>query len=161
MSPFKLIIEDIGEGFILLTPSLEDYLEEIYRFSVNLGFIRITDVANKLDVSLPSVHKAVKILNKKGYLKYIPYKNIDLTDKGASKGKFLVERNKMLQEFLKVIGSETDKEAEAEAIEHYLSRETVEAMTMVVQFFKSNKKIREQLIEYEKIHKRNTNGTNL
>ena len=55
----------------MLTPSLEDYLEEIYRFSRELGFIRITDVANKLNVSLPSVNKAVKILSKKGYLQYI------------------------------------------------------------------------------------------
>ena len=36
----------------MLTPSLEDYLEEIYRFSQELGYIRITDVADKLDVSL-------------------------------------------------------------------------------------------------------------
>ena len=37
----------------MLTPSLEDYLEEIYRLSINQGFIRITDVARKLQVSLP------------------------------------------------------------------------------------------------------------
>ncbi|MFW6035713.1 MAG: metal-dependent transcriptional regulator [Halothermotrichaceae bacterium] len=133
----------------MLTPSLEDYLEEIYRFSCELGFIRITDVANKLDVSLPSVNKAVKVLAEKGYLDYIPYKNIDLTDKGAKLGKFLVERNRMLQIFLKVIGSKTDREAEAEAIEHYLSKETVTAMTMVVEFFKKNPDIQEQLIKFQ------------
>lgn len=94
----------------MLSPSLEDYLEEIYRFSTELGFIRITDVANKLDVSLPSVNKAVNILAEKGYLKYIPYKNIDLTAKGARLGKYLVERNQMLQEFLETIGSKADKE---------------------------------------------------
>src|SRR6056297_1624516 len=104
----------------MLSPSLEDYLEEIYRFSETLGFIRITDIAEKLDVSLPSVNKAVNILNKRGYLEYIPYKNIELTDKGATLGNFLVKRNKILQEFLEVIGSKCDKEKEAEAIEHYL-----------------------------------------
>src|SRR6056297_3134058 len=104
----------------MLTPSLEDYLEEIYRFSNELGFIRITDIANKLDVSLPSVNKAVKTLSEMGYLQYIPYKNIDLTEKGAVMGKFLVARNKTLQQFLEVIGSNCNKEAEAEAIEHYL-----------------------------------------
>lgn len=133
----------------MLTPSLEDYLEEIYRFSVELGFIRITDVANKLDVSLPSVNKAVKVLSEKGYLDYIPYKNIDLTDKGAKLGKFLVDRNQMLQSFLKVIGSKADKEEEAEAIEHYLSKETVNAMTMVVAFFEKNPDIQQRLIDYE------------
>lgn len=32
----------------MLTPSLEDYLEEIYRLSLDPGFIRITDVAKGL-----------------------------------------------------------------------------------------------------------------
>lgn len=134
----------------MLTPSLEDYLEEIYRFSQELGFIRITDVANKLDVSLPSVNKAVKVLAEKGYLDYIPYKNIALTDKGAELGKFLVDRNQMLQIFLETIGSKADKEVEAEAMEHYLSKETVNAMTMVVNFFDKNPNIQNKLIEFQK-----------
>ena len=131
----------------MLSPSLEDYLEEMYRFSKQLGYIRITDVACKLDVSLPSVNKAVNILSEEGYLKYIPYKNIELTEKGEKKGKFLVQRNKILQEFLEVIGSDCDYEAEAEAIEHYLSNETVEAMTKIVTFFKNNSKIHEKFLK--------------
>ncbi len=144
----------------MLTPSLEDYLEEIYRFSIELGFIRITDVANKLDVSLPSVNKAVKILSKKGYLEYLPYKNIDLTEKGTRLGKFLVRRNQMLQNFLEAIGSEADKEEEAEAIEHYLSRETVDAMTMVVDFFRNNPDIQQQLIAFQKKYKNTQDSPN-
>mgnify|MGYP006304635261 CR=1 FL=1 len=134
----------------MLSPSLEDYLEEIYRFSKELGYIRITDVACKLDVSLPSVNKAVNILSEKGYLKYIPYKNIDLTEKGERMGEFLVERNKTLQEFLEVIGSRCDLEEEAEAIEHYLSEETVRAMSRLVSFFSENPKIHKQVINYHK-----------
>ncbi|QTL97108.1 DNA-binding protein [Iocasia frigidifontis] len=133
----------------MLTPSLEDYLEEIYRFSRELGFIRITDVANKLDVSLPSVNKAVKVLSEKGYLDYIPYKNIALTDKGSELGEFLVDRNQMLQKFLETIGSKVDKEVEAEAMEHYLSKETVNAMTMVVNFFDKNPNIQNKLIKFQ------------
>jgi len=133
----------------MLTPSLEDYLEEIYRFSQELGYIRITDVADKLDVSLPSVNKAVKVLSEKGYLDYIPYKNIDLTNKGAKLGKFLVKRNQMLQEFLKVIGSKVDREAEAEAMEHYLSRETVDAMAMVVSFFNEHPEIQDKMLKFQ------------
>ncbi len=143
----------------MLTPSLEDYLEEIYRFSNELGFIRITDVANKLDVSLPSVNKAVKILSEKGYLDYIPYKNIDLTEKGAELGEFLVERNRMLQNFLDTIGSKADKEEEAEAMEHYLSRETVNAMTMVVKFFEKNPGIQDKLIEFQKEFRKSHNSS--
>lgn len=138
----------------MLTPSLEDYLEEIYRFSQELGYIRITDVADKLDVSLPSVNKAVKVLSEKGYLDYIPYKNIDLTNKGAKLGKFLVKRNQMLQEFLKVISSKVDIEAEAEAMEHYLSRETVDAMAMVVSFFNEHPEIQEKMLKFQQDYRR-------
>jgi len=133
----------------MLSPSLEDYLEEIYRFSQNLGFIRITDIADKLEVSLPSVNKAVNILSQRGYLKYIPYKNIELTEKGANLGKFLVERNKILKEFLEVIGSKCDKDKEAEAIEHYLSDETVYAMTLVVEFFNRRPQMQKKLHELQ------------
>lgn len=134
----------------MLTPSLEDYLEEIYRSSKELGYIRITDIANKLDVSLPSVNKAVKVLSSKGYLEYKPYKNIRLTEEGTELGKFLVDRNHMLQNFLETIGSQADKKEEAEAMEHYLSRKTVNAMTMVVEFFAENPDIQNKLIEFQK-----------
>jgi Mn-dependent DtxR family transcriptional regulator len=137
----------------MLSPSLEDYLEEIYRFSSQLGYIRITDIANKLEVSLPSVNKAVKILAKRDYLNYIPYKNIELTEKGAELGEFLVARNKTLQQFLTVIGSDCDKEEEAEAIEHYLSQETVDAMTLVVDFFKERPELQEDLLEFQNKHR--------
>jgi DtxR family transcriptional regulator, Mn-dependent transcriptional regulator len=133
----------------MLSPSLEDYLEEIYRFSVELGYIRITDIAKKLEVSLPSVNKAVNILHQEGYLEYIPYRNIELTEKGARLGRFLVERNSTLKEFLEVIGSNCNRENEAEAIEHYLSEETVEAMTLVVRFFKENPGLQQKLLEFQ------------
>ena len=39
----------------MLTPSLEDYLEEIYRFSLSLDTVRVTDISNRLKVAMPSV----------------------------------------------------------------------------------------------------------
>src|SRR6056297_1671558 len=134
----------------MLSPSLEDYLEEIYRFTNQDGFVRTTDVADKLDVSLPSVTKAVKKLTKKGYLNYQPYKNIQLTDKGAKLGKFLVTRNRTLQEFVQIIGSNCNKEQEAEAMEHYLSRETVRAITSLVEFLKQRPQLQQELIKFKK-----------
>ncbi|GAB6139106.1 metal-dependent transcriptional regulator [Halanaerobaculum tunisiense] len=134
----------------MLSPSLEDYLEEIYRFTNQDGFVRTTDVADKLNVSLPSVTKAVKKLTDKGYLNYQPYKSIKLTKKGAELGKFLVTRNKTLQEFVQIIGSDCNKEQEAEAMEHYLSRETVRAITSLVDFLKQRPQLQQELIKFKK-----------
>jgi Mn-dependent DtxR family transcriptional regulator len=133
----------------MLSPSLEDYLEEIYRFTNQDGYVRTTDVANKLNVSLPSVTKAVKKLTDKGYLNYQPYKTIQLTDKGAKLGKFLVTRNRTLQEFVQIIGSDCNKEQEAEAMEHYLSQETVKAITSLVEFLKQRPQLQQELIEFK------------
>jgi len=134
----------------MLSPSLEDYLEEIYRFDKELGFVRTTDIAEKLKVSLPSVTKAVKRLNKKGYLNHEPYKNIELTNKGEKLGKFLVKRNKTLQEFVEIIGSNCNKTEEAEAMEHYLSKDTVSAITSLVEFLKKKPELQKELLEFRK-----------
>ena len=56
----------------------------------------------------------------------------------------------MIQNFLQVIGSKADKAVEAEAIEHYLSRETINALTQVVKFFEENPAVQEKLIEFQK-----------
>ncbi|WP_018247987.1 metal-dependent transcriptional regulator [Orenia marismortui] len=132
----------------MLSPSLEDYLEEIYRFSKELGFVRTTDIAEKLNVSLPSVTKAVKRLNKKNYLNHEPYKNIKLTQKGKKLGAFLVRRNKTLQEFVEIIGSKSNKADEAEAMEHYLSKDTVSAITSLVEFLKKEPQLQKKLLEF-------------
>ncbi|TDX52473.1 metal-dependent transcriptional regulator [Orenia marismortui] len=137
----------------MLSPSLEDYLEEIYRFSKELGFVRTTDIAKKLNVSLPSVTKAVKRLNKKGYLNHEPYKNIKLTQKGKKLGEFLVRRNKTLQEFVEIIGSKSNKDDEAEAMEHYLSKDTVSAITSLVEFLKKEPQLQKKLLEFRNKNK--------
>ncbi len=131
----------------MLSPSLEDYLEEIYRISESGELIRVTDVAACLNVSLPSVTNALKKLAENNYIKYRPYKDIVLTDKGKDLGRFLVERNRIIREFLNLIGSECDPAAEAEAMEHYLSLPT---LTAIINFVKFTEQYPLWLEEYRK-----------
>lgn len=118
----------------MLSPSLEDYLEEIYRLSQSGQSVRVTDIAACLTVSLPSVTRALQKLNESQYIHYRPYKDIVLTNKGKELGHFLVERNRIIREFLRLIGSQCDVAAEAEAMEHYLSLPTVKAIIQFVKF---------------------------
>jgi DtxR family Mn-dependent transcriptional regulator len=118
----------------MLSPSLEDYLEELYRFSLSNDIVRVTDISRKLNVSLPSVSKALRKLKAGQYINYQRYGIINLTDKGRKTGNFLVERNKILQEFLTLICAECDIAAEAEAMEHYLSKETIKSIQLLVTF---------------------------
>jgi Mn-dependent DtxR family transcriptional regulator len=122
----------------LLTPSLEDYLEEIYWFSLFLNTVRVTDISNRLKVALPSVTKALYKLRDEGYIKHELYGEINLTDKGKEFGYYLVTRNQLLQEFLALICSKCNYAAEAEAMEHYLSTATINAIKILVEFMKDN-----------------------
>lgn len=122
----------------MLSPSLEDYLEEIYRISQSGVSIRVTDVASCLNVSLPSVTNALKKLDESDYIKYRRYRDIILTEKGKEVGSFLVERNRVIREFLIRIGSVCDVVAEAEAMEHYLSLPTITAIINFVKFTEQN-----------------------
>lgn len=132
----------------MLSPSLEDYLEEIYRFSLHNNVVRVSDIAGCLNVTLPSVNNAIRKLHKKNYLIYKKYRDPVLTEKGRRVGKFLVDRNTILQKFLKVVNSRCDIKAEAEAMEHYLTLPTIRAIENLVDFLEDNKECREKFLEH-------------
>ncbi|MFA5523904.1 MAG: iron dependent repressor, metal binding and dimerization domain protein [Tissierellales bacterium] len=133
----------------MLSPSLEDYLEEAYRLSIFFKEIRIKDVAECLSVSMPSVVKGLRKLNKLGYIIYQPYEKIVLTDRGKITGPFLVERNRILRDFVSMIGSECDIRQEAEAMEHYLTKSTIKSIEKLVKFFTENEKLLLEFRKYE------------
>ena len=132
----------------MLSPSLEDYLEEIYRFSVNNDIVRVTDISQKLNVKLPSVTKALGKLRAGGYITYQKYGMIGLTEKGRQTGGYLVERNTLLQDFLRIICADCDVAAEAEAMEHYLSESTIASVHRLMVFMQDNPEVYQQFVEY-------------
>lgn len=129
----------------MLSPSLEDYLEELYRTSLKNSDIRNKDIADCLGVSMPSVVKGLKRLHKLGYIDYKPYQEIILLDKAVIKGRFLVERNRILREFVDIIGADCDIKAEAEAMEHYLSKTSIRSIEKLTRFLQENKEVLSKL----------------
>ncbi|MFZ5969194.1 MAG: metal-dependent transcriptional regulator [Bacillota bacterium] len=132
----------------MLSPSLEDYLEEIYQLSLLKNEIRVRDIADRLSVSSPSVIKALRKLNKEKYIRYARYEGIRLTEEGNKLGSLLVKRNSILQEFLFVINSQCDSAKEAEAMEHYLSPPTISAIEKLVEFMKKEKEVMERFLKF-------------
>ena len=134
----------------MLSPSLEDYLEEIFNFNSSKDKVKVKDIADKLHVSSPSVVKALDKLEKQGYIIYIKYKNILLTDKGYKYGNFLVERNSILRKFFIMINSDCNPIDEAEAVEHYLSPSTLKMISNLYYYFEENEEIYNNFLEYSK-----------
>jgi Mn-dependent DtxR family transcriptional regulator len=128
------------------TPSMEDYLEQIYLLIENKGYARVSDIAEALTVHPSSVTKMVQKLDKDDYLVYEKYRGLVLTPKGNKVGKRLVYRHELLEQFLRVIGVKEEHIYEdVEGIEHHLSWDSIDRIGDLVQFFEEEKKRLEDL----------------
>ena len=113
-----------------LGESLEDYLETLLVLEAS-GHIRCVDVARLMNVSKPSVNKAMNVLKEKGLVTQQVYGEIHLTEEGRALAKDIYKRHKIVKDFLmNVLGvSEENAEDDACHIEHVISQETFERMT--------------------------------
>ncbi|GLI85327.1 transcriptional regulator MntR [Rossellomorea marisflavi] len=128
------------------TPSMEDYIEQIYLLIENKGYARVSDIAEALSVHPSSVTKMVQKLDKDDYLVYEKYRGLVLTPKGNKVGKRLVYRHELLEQFLTVIGVKDEHIYEdVEGIEHHLSWDSIDRIGDLVQYFEEDKKRVEEL----------------
>jgi Mn-dependent DtxR family transcriptional regulator len=133
-----------------LTPSMEDYLEMIYRKCLTEGYIRINNLAKQLNVKASSASKVVQKLSEMDYIHYEKYGIVQLTDKGKNIGKFLLTRHNTVETFLKNLGVENDVLVETELIEHHLSLETLEKIEIFNDFAMANPNIISNLHQFGK-----------
>jgi Mn-dependent DtxR family transcriptional regulator len=121
----------------LPTPSMEDYLERIYRLIDEKGYARVSDIAEGLEVHPSSVTKMIQKLDKDNYLIYEKYRGLVLTNKGKKMGKRLVDRHHLLESFLKIIGvQEENIYQDVEGIEHHLSWDSITCIETLIEYFK-------------------------
>ena len=118
------------------TPSMEDYIEQIFILIDKKGYARVSDIAEALSVHPSSVTKMVQKLDKDEYLIYERYRGLVLTAKGKKIGKRLVERHDLLEEFLRIIGVKEEHIYEdVEGIEHHLSWNSIDRIADLVEYF--------------------------
>ncbi|OXM16759.1 transcriptional regulator MntR [Paenibacillus herberti] len=119
------------------TPSMEDYLERIYKLIEEKGYARVSDIAEGLEVHPSSVTKMIQKLDKDQYLIYEKYRGLVLTSKGKKMGKRLVERHHLLEEFLQLIGvQEENIYQDVEGIEHHLSWDSITCIETLIEYFR-------------------------
>jgi Mn-dependent DtxR family transcriptional regulator len=122
------------------TPSMEDYIEQIYKLIEEKGYARVSDIADALQVHPSSVTKMVQKLDKDEYLIYEKYRGLVLTAKGKKVGKRLLYRHELLEQFLRIIGVDEDKiYQDVEGIEHHLSWNSIDRIGDLVQYFDEEK----------------------
>ena len=132
-----------------LTASMQDYLEMIYRLSVNTGFLRVRELSDALNVQPPSVTKMVQKLAKLKLLKYERYGVIILTEEGKMHGVELLNRHNIIENFLKILGiAEEEILTETEKIEHAISTKTAKCFEHFIEFSKDYQEITNKLKSY-------------
>ncbi len=120
------------------TEMAEDYVELIDDLITENGEARLTDLAENLGVSHATAAKVVQRLQREGLVETKPYRSIFLTDDGRAIAESSRERHRIVHDFLRVLGvSELNAEADAEGMEHHVSRETLDAFARMTERLKS------------------------
>lgn len=145
--------ENINMNKKLLTPSMEDYLEMIFRCSEDEEFVRLNKIAQMLNVRDSSASKMMKKLGELGLIKYEKYGVIILTEQGERIGSYLLNRHNIIDEFFGYLGKTDDMLSEIELVEHVISSETVENMYLLNKFFEEKNDVLEEYNEFKKNNK--------
>ncbi len=124
-----------------LSPSLEDYLESIYFLKKSSPAVRIKDIADNLNVKMPSVIGALKVLKEKGYIEYEKTSPLILTEEGFLIAESVLKRHRIIADFLEkaVLLPRAEADTAACKIEHVISPETaarLENLTSYLDYLK-------------------------
>jgi len=139
----------INQDKKLLTPAMEDYLEMIYRNSLQEGYMRINTLSELLNVKPSSATKMVQKLTELELLDYKKYGIIFLTDKGKEVGQFLLNRHNIIEKFLQTIGISENILVETELIEHNVGDKTLQNIDILNTFFQQNPDTFEKFKDYQ------------
>lgn len=109
--------------------SSEIYVETIYLLSLESDTVRAKDIGNYMEVTRPSVSRALNVLREKGLIKNTKNGIVQLTEGGIILGKHIYERNLLIARHFMELGvdEETAKE-DAGKIERFLSDTTFNAI---------------------------------
>ena len=120
----------------VISSSMEDYIEMIFRLSEKSGEVRVNDLSQALNVQPPSTTKMIKRLAKDTYVYYEKYGLIKSTEKGMNIGSKLLERHKIIFEFLQLIGVKNNILEQTEIIERAVNDEVLNKINELIKFLK-------------------------
>lgn len=116
---------------LTLSSSMQDYLETILELAEEESSVRITDIANKLDIAKSSVNQTISKLKDMGLVRQEVYGPVELTDKGRKYANTILQRHIKLKQFLiKTLGVDPEiAEKDACLMEHAVSSQTMDRLT--------------------------------
>jgi DtxR family Mn-dependent transcriptional regulator len=128
----------LSRGKPLLSESLEDYLETIYKLVRDRKVARVKEIAQARGVKMASVSTAMHRLSEMGFIHYNQREFIELTPEGEEMARRTMSRHELLVRFFSEILTVSLENAERDAcsVEHALSDESVDRMVRFFEFLK-------------------------
>lgn len=118
----------------MISNALEEYLKNMYILKRQNDEIRVTDIANKMNCSKPSVNKALNNLKEEKLINYETYGKIELTTEGENLAKKILAAYDISYVFFKDV-LELNEEtscSEAEKLKSVLKDETINSLAKYV-----------------------------
>ena len=114
---------------MVLTSSMENYLKAVFALRQTHGRVRCILIAERMDVTLPSVSRAVKELEKMGHVSRDEDGSVTLTPSGERIAAEIYERHRFFTQRLIAAGVDPETAAkEACHMEHGVSENSFEKL---------------------------------
>lgn len=118
---------------LAISSSLEDYLEAIAEIIEVQGHAHTKEIADKLNVKMPSVTNALQALASRGLIRYQSHSPVYLTASGAETAAVIRHRHNGLKTFFRNILKLESKEADEAAckIEHIIGEKVLSRFVLL------------------------------
>lgn len=122
-----------------LTQSMEDYLEAISILEEKNRVARVKEIATLLNVKMPSVTVALKLLKDKELITYEKNSFITLTSKGQDVANTTRQKHEILNNFFSsFLNIDNEGEKIACHLEHLIDLNTANKFQKIVNYFSKN-----------------------
>ena len=122
----------------MLSPRIEDYLEELFLLESTGRKVTVTDLADRLKITKGTVTATVQKLVELELVKHERYGNLHLTDAGRRRGMTVFHRHEGFRAFFhEMLGLDRDHSSEmACSMEHYVDAVTEERLYALLEYFR-------------------------
>lgn len=84
----------------MASPTEENYLKSLFNLANDAGEVNISELAQQMQVSMPTVNSMVKTLQKNGWLIYEKYKPVTLTPTGKKEAALIIRKHRLTEMYL-------------------------------------------------------------
>ena len=122
----------------MITPRIEDYLEELFLLESTGREVTVTDLADRLKITKGTVTATIQKLVELGQVEHERYGTLHLTEEGRKKGMTVLRRHECFRAFFhELLGLDREQSSEmACSMEHYVDTVTEERLYALLEFFR-------------------------